>query len=64
MSVEGWTAEMGKRVTKRKDETEGERWERIYRELFGKTLINVPSPCKSNFIDVMLEVGLSELIDK
>ncbi|KFY84308.1 hypothetical protein V498_07854, partial [Pseudogymnoascus sp. VKM F-4517 (FW-2822)] len=44
VSVEGWTAEMGKRVTKRKDETEGERWERIYRELFGKTLTDVPSP--------------------
>lgn len=44
--VEGWTTEMDKKITKRKDETERERWERIYRALFGKSLMNVPSPCK------------------
>lgn len=52
MSVEGWTTEMDKNVTKRKDETERERWERIYRELFGRTLTNVPSPCKSSSMDI------------
>ncbi|KFY23968.1 hypothetical protein V493_05534 [Pseudogymnoascus sp. VKM F-4281 (FW-2241)] len=44
VSVEGWTAEMDKKVTKLKDETEPERWERIFRELFGRALTNVPSP--------------------
>ncbi|KFX91755.1 hypothetical protein V490_05743 [Pseudogymnoascus sp. VKM F-3557] len=44
VSIEGWTPEMDKKMTKRKDETERERWERIYRELFGKTLADVPSP--------------------
>ncbi|KFY77026.1 hypothetical protein V499_03491 [Pseudogymnoascus sp. VKM F-103] len=44
VSVEGWTPEMDKKITKRKDETDGERWERIYRELFGSTLTTVPSP--------------------
>ncbi|KFY08357.1 hypothetical protein V492_06299 [Pseudogymnoascus sp. VKM F-4246] len=42
--VEGWTAEMDKKVTKRRDETARERWERIYRELFGRALSSVPSP--------------------
>lgn len=69
VSIEGWSAEMDKKVTKRKDETERERWERIYRELFGRTLTNVPSPCKSRFVDIMLGfsqagTGSSELIDR
>jgi hypothetical protein len=57
--AEGWTSEMDKSITKRKDETERERWERIYRELFGKTLTDVPSPCKSTFMDLM--PGLASL---
>ncbi|KFZ23857.1 hypothetical protein V502_01664 [Pseudogymnoascus sp. VKM F-4520 (FW-2644)] len=44
VSVEGWTTEMNKKVTKRKDETEPERWGRIYRELFGRTVTDLPSP--------------------
>jgi hypothetical protein len=60
---------MDKKITKRKDETDGERWERIYRELFGSTLTTVPSPCKSFFGDItsmnsQTEVVTSELIDK
>ncbi|KFY60948.1 hypothetical protein V497_03256 [Pseudogymnoascus sp. VKM F-4516 (FW-969)] len=42
--IEGWTTEMDKKITRRKDELECERWERIYRELFGETLTDVPSP--------------------
>ncbi|KFY90085.1 hypothetical protein V500_05312 [Pseudogymnoascus sp. VKM F-4518 (FW-2643)] len=44
VAVEGWTTEMGARVKKRETETERECWERIYRELFGRTLIDIPSP--------------------
>lgn len=53
MAIEGWTPEMDKKIIKRKDETERERWERIYRELFGSTLTNVPSPCESCFGDTI-----------
>ncbi|KFY10697.1 hypothetical protein V492_04887 [Pseudogymnoascus sp. VKM F-4246] len=45
LTIEAWTIEMDKKITKSKDETERGYWERIYRELFNvSSLSDIPSP--------------------